>query len=168
MDKYAKIFSEAMHGLADFFKHNKLAMGIGFAAGSIAVDTLVEFLSDVVSKKYHIYKSKEYYQEMLKAHPQLKKFKPEDVAKYFNSLNHFAPNVAKDPLAAGAYITQSLQKLSDDELGGPPPDTFNTLTDIEKKISDSRGGRNPNSIYQKILGNVATMGIPNYGDLHKN
>ena len=79
-------------------------------------------------------KSVEYYSKMMEAHPELKKEDPETVAKYWASLYHFAPYMAQDPLAAGAYIRQSIARGYGDEFGGPPPDTFNTLSDINKKL----------------------------------
>ena len=114
-----------------------LGARILFGVGAELVDSIIAILKE----KYNIYKSKEYFDKMLKAHPQLKNYNKEEIAKYYASLNHFAPSVAKDPLAAGAYLTQSLKKLSSEELGGPPPDTFNTLVDIEKKFTDARSGR---------------------------
>jgi len=70
---------------------------------------------------------------MIEAHPQLKKEKPEIVARYWQSLYHFAPYMAADPLAAGAFIRQSLARGLPEEFGGPPPDTYVTLSDIQRK-----------------------------------
>jgi hypothetical protein len=129
------------------FNEPNLLKGFYLASGLGAGAVFMEALNKIVSEQYHIYKSKEYYAEMLKEHPQLKQFPPEDVAKYFKSLNHFAPHVASDPLAAGAYLTQSLKKLSGEELGGPPPDTYNTLADIQKKVIDAKNSKNKDGIF---------------------
>lgn len=91
-----------------------------------AVETIVEYLKDRRTKV----KSKEYYRKMLEAHPELQKQDLKKVALYWESLNHFSPIVAQDPLASGAYISQSLQRQY--EFGGPPPDTISTLTQIQK------------------------------------
>lgn len=160
MDKSAENFKKAAAGIGELLKSRNVGTALLWGAGVVLGEKFIEMVVDIVSRQYNIYKSREYFEEMVRAHPQLKQFKPEDVAKYFSSLNHFAPSMAKDPLASGAYITQSLKKLSDEELGGPPPDTFSTLTDIEKKLSDSRGGgKKPATAYSKIIENAAVLGF---------
>jgi hypothetical protein len=110
-----------------------LMVGLGVVGVSLAADAIVSYFSKM-SKRYE---SREYYQKMLEAHPQLAKEDPALVARYWESLYHFAPHMAQDPLAAGAYITQTVGRLSAEQFGGPPPDTFATLADIQKKsVSD--------------------------------
>lgn len=171
MDKIAANFIEGLKGIGNILGNTynstkKLVVsepfrrGLGLAAGFSVVSIAAGAINKIVSEQYHIYKSQEYFEAMLKEHPQLKQFKPADVAKYFNSLNHFAPSMAKDPLAAGAYITQSLKKLSDEELGGPPPDTFSTLTDIEKKMTDSKNVKSKGQeLYTKLTENAISLGF---------
>jgi len=91
-----------------------------------ATESIVQYLKE---RRAEV-KSKEYYTKMLEAHPQLQKQDPKKVALYWESLQHFSPIVAQDPLTAGAYISQSLQRQY--EFGGPPPDTIGTLTQIQK------------------------------------
>lgn len=43
-----------------------------------------------------------------------------------------APSLAQDPVAAGAFVIQSINKEVIPEHGGPPIDTYKTLVDIEK------------------------------------
>ena len=113
-----------------------LGQAVLTAGAIISVSALVDEIIDYLRASYHKYKSREYYTRMLEAHPQLQKEDPIEVAKYWESLNHFAPSMAADPLAAGAYITQSIRRLSGEQLGGPPPDTFDTLTSIQKQYSE--------------------------------
>ena len=47
--------------------------------------------------------------------------------------------MAQDPLAAGAFIRQSLARGLPDEFGGPAPDTYGTLTSINESIIKARG-----------------------------
>ena len=81
--------------------------------------------------------SKEYYTKMLEAHPTLMKEDAKTVAKYWSSLYHFAPHMAKDPLAAGAYIRQSIDRGLE-ELGGPSPDIVKNLSDIENQTTAAK------------------------------
>ena len=85
----------------------------------------------------HKASSKGYYEKMLKEHPELLKEKPELVAKYWNSLFHFAPHMAKDPLASGAFIRQSINQGLE-ELGGPSPDIVQGLSDVEQKSQQAQ------------------------------
>lgn len=110
---------------------NALAM-----VGTLSLMKTVEAIMSYLSKKGHKIASKGYYKKMLETHPQLQKEDPVTLAKYWESLNHFAPSMAKDPLASGAYITQSIKRLSSEEFGGPPPETIATLSDIENKLRD--------------------------------
>ena len=111
-----------------------LATGGVIVGISAIADKMIEFLRERATAA----KSRSYYEKMLEAHPNLQKEDPKVLAKYWESLYHFAPHMAADPLASGAYITQSINRLSNEQLGGPPPDTFSTLTDIQKKFNEGR------------------------------
>lgn len=71
---------------------------------------------------------------MLKQHPELKDYPFDKVLQYFNTLYTFSPNLAKDPLSAGAFIRQAIRM---DEFGGPSYETIKTLGDIEKKVQET-------------------------------
>lgn len=106
-----------------------LAMGVGIFA-----DEIMDWLKENKLES----KGKEYFKEMLKAHPALKKEEPKVVAQYWASLMHFAPHMAADPLSSGAFIRQSIARGFPEEFGGPPVDTYSTLTGINKAVTDSR------------------------------
>ena len=133
-----------------------LLSGIALGTAFQGVDELITYFKRRNIKA----KSKEYYQKMIDSNPQLKDFSVEEIGKYWESLYHFAPHMAQDPLAAGAFITQALRRLSTSELGGPPPDTFATLTDIQKKFKEGRPEDKANKFTQAVQKNL-------YGDLHK-
>ncbi len=115
----------------------KVGLGIGIAAGVTGVTYIADLIIDKLRENRQQAASAEYFQKMLEAHPTLQKEDPELLAKYWSSLYHFAPNMAQDPLAAGAYIKQSIVRLSHDQFGGPPPETFSTLTQIQKQYRES-------------------------------
>ena len=112
------------------------AAAIGIGGGSKIVEELVEY----VRERSTAAKSPEYYAKMLEAHPELKKEDLKVVARYWSSLYHFAPFMAQDPLAAGAFIRQSIARGLPSEFGGPAPDTYLTLADINKKSLEARPG----------------------------
>jgi hypothetical protein len=117
--------------------YGALILGMGVVGASVFADAIIKFFK----KQYKQYKSKEYFEKMLEAHPQLQQEDPTEVARYWESLYHFAPHMAEDPLASGAYITQSMRRLSGEQLGGPPPDTFATLADIQKKSKEGKSSQ---------------------------
>lgn len=99
-----------------------------------AFDSFFNAMKEWFKKNNGQKKKNEYFEKMLTTHPDLMKEDPEMVAKYWDSLYHFAPMMAADPLAAGSYIQQSLQRGYG--FGGPPPDVFRTLADIQKTFND--------------------------------
>lgn len=134
---------------------------LAVAAGTFA-DEIVDWLKENNLKG----KSKDYYQAMLDAHPQLKKEDPKLVAKYWASLFHFAPYMAQDPLAAGAYIRQTLRQLPNEEFGGPTVDTYSTLANINKAIADVKlkktrgiGTEIGVGTASRVLGDVMTQNL---------
>lgn len=109
--------------------------------GSTAAMTLGYFADEIIDalKENKLKaKSKEYYEEMLRAHPQLKKEDPKIVAQYWASLFHYSPYMAADPLSAGAFIRQSIDRGFPDLYGGPPIDTYSTLSGIQKQVTESK------------------------------
>lgn len=138
---------------------------------SIAGSTIAMFADDIrdwLKAKNLKSKSKEYYQEMLKAHPSLKKEKPELVAQYWASLFHFAPFMAADPLSSGAFIRQSIRRGLPEEFGGPTIDTYSTLASINKSLSDANSTKRPFSeVTSSAAGKIIGTGYENFLGLKK-
>lgn len=135
-----------------------LAVGAGIGIAGGFIDKMMDYFKDKKIKAQSV----EYYSKMMEAHPQLKKEDPETVARYWSSLYHFAPHMAQDPLAAGAYIRQSIARGYGEEFGGPPPDTFNTLSDINKKLVETAAkekGSRAGDALRKTLGTVLSDSI---------
>ncbi len=114
------------------------------AAGTAlqGVQIMIDKIIDYVEEHGHKAKSKDYYKKMLDAHPTLKKQDPKTIAKYWDSLYHFAPSMAQDPLAAGAYIRQSLERGLED-VGGPSPDIVSNLTNIDASLTKTKEIKKP-------------------------
>jgi len=127
--------------------------------GGLFLESLLDQLTDLKVKR----KSPMYYQQMLAAHPELKKQKPAVIAKLWASLYHFAPSMAADPLAAGAFIRQTLVQGYMESVGGPPTETLSTLTGIEKgmrSLDKDRGllkgliGVTPKKLWEPMMPDV--------------
>jgi len=108
--------------------------------GALSAGKFIDELMGYIKEQRLKGKSREYFEQMLEAHPLLKKQDPKIVAQYWASLFHFAPHMAADPLASGAFIRQALDRGYPELYGGPPIDTYGTLTSVNKSVTDSRQG----------------------------
>lgn len=120
-------------------KDNKM-LGIGLNAVVIvgtafAADRILDILQERGKPK----KSRKYFMKMLENFPELKGKDPKLIARFWESLYHFSPHMAKDPLAAGAFILQNIERGFLDNYGGPPPDTYQALSDIQDKYDKNKG-----------------------------
>ncbi len=117
----------------------RIGQGAALAAGLVLGATFIDKVIDAISSQYDKYTMRGYFEKMLEVHPQLQNEDPVLVARYWESLQHFSPHMAKDPLAAGAFITQSIRRVSGDQFGGPPPDTYSMLAQIQKQHKEGKG-----------------------------
>jgi len=125
---------------------------VAFSTIAVGTGIFIEKMLDHLDTMRIKAKSPEYYKRMIEAHPELKKEDPEAVARFWASLYHFAPSMAQDPIASGAFIRQSIRKGLYEEFGGPPPDTYATLGDIEGKLR--RDPYTEKSLLKGIIGGV--------------
>lgn len=88
------------------------------------------------------------FDAMIKMHPELLKEDPDNVIKYFDSLYHFAPHMAQEPLAAGAYITQMLRA---EVFGGPTVDIVKTVSEVQDK-----GKKSPDKMKEEANRKILT------------
>jgi hypothetical protein len=92
----------------------------------------------------------EMFKKVLEMHPELKEDK-ELALKYFKSLIHYSPHIAKDPLSAGSYIRAAIQM--NPVYGGPLPEVLSTLTNIQKQHGDAKKN------YPTSFGGTTTKGL---------
>jgi len=109
----------------------------GTIIGTTVAAEAVDAIQAAVRRRGMVAKKKQYYIKMLETYPILKKQNPEHVARLFESLAHFAPNMAADPTAAGAFIKQTITRGYVAENIGPAPDMYAMLSDIQKKTTDA-------------------------------
>lgn len=70
--------------------------------------------------------------------------------------------MAQDPLAAGAFIRQSLARGLPEEFGGPAPDTYSTLAAINESILKAKGQIRPGELGVAARTTFGTQVIKNY------
>jgi hypothetical protein len=66
------------------------------------------------------------YSKMLEVHPDLVERDQKRTRLFFDSLHHFSPHYAADPLMAGEYVRQQM------DSGAIPPATVQTVANVEK------------------------------------
>lgn len=106
----------------------------GLALGGAALTTgglLAGGAFDRISEKL---KAKVYFKKVLEKNKDLRKHK-EQIKPYFRSLVNFAPDVARDPLAAGSFLRR-MQAFPD---VGLPLQDVSTLTKIRSDMSRRSG-----------------------------
>jgi len=77
------------------------------------------------------------YQAMVGLHPDLLDEDQILVRKYWDSLWHFSPHIATEPLAAGAYIKQAMEY---EQTGGPTYNMVKDLIHAQEKAVNPVGG----------------------------
>jgi hypothetical protein len=94
------------------------------------------------------------FKRMMEMHPPLQKMDPNEVVKYWDNLYHFAPKMAQEPLAAGAYILQ-VSRMAD--FGGPTSDTIKTLSEIQDKSGGGEASFAPPTESKIFMNAISTM-----------
>ncbi len=110
------------------------AVGAGIGGGAAALSGAFDKVENRVSKNRN-------FDAALKSNPGLKEFKTEDLQAAYDALHRFSPEIAKEPLAAGAFLRRSM--LFKDE--GIQPNDVKTLVDVRKALGESRKNENAQS-----------------------
>lgn len=111
-------------------------MGLSAVAGGLASFGArgLEKLDDKIFDKR---RKSEAMEKMLIKFPELKSdYDINLVTDYFDSLWHFSPHIAKDPMAARAYIKHALALH---EVGGPTHMTYKDLIAAQEKSEKFKG-----------------------------
>jgi len=106
-----------------------LLLGAAIGAAGPAFGVVEDSISGYMENR----KREPAFNKMLEYHPQLKNEDMDLVKKYFESIWHFSPHMAQDPLAAGAYIRSAM--FYHDTQGGPAPNMAVDLTALQRNVS---------------------------------
>jgi hypothetical protein len=77
------------------------------------------------------------YKAMLDAHPELQQHDASKVQALYNSLRHMSPHMAKDPVIAGSFVRNLLERGNEGSVA-VPMDTAKMLADTQKSISGAK------------------------------
>lgn len=77
------------------------------------------------------------YKAMLDAHPELQQQDAAKVQALYNSLRHMSPHMAKDPVIAGSFVRNLLERGNEGSVA-VPMDTAKMLADTQKSVATSK------------------------------
>jgi len=120
------------------------AVAAGLGAGAAAATGGASYLHNRISNEKH-------YNDALKNNPGLKEHKDEDLRAAFKSLSKFSPDLASDPLAAGAFLRRSMMFKEE----GLQPTDIKTLVDTRKLLSEARKNEHAGSLLTDMFGKPA-------------
>lgn len=132
---------------------------LGIVAAGVITNQFVRHLIQALENKGIEAMSPAYYKKMLEANPQLMEKDEKEVARLWATMYRTAPHLSRDPVAAGAFITQNLKAQYLDEYGGPPLDSYKTLSDVEGKIQENRDRDIPDTFKALLAaGSLGSLG----------
>ena len=103
--------------------------GALIAAGALGTELIAEGAIDWWRERQKNKERGPLFEKIIEQHKELKEYPYAKVLQYFDTLFAFSPSLARDPLAAGAFIRQAIRM---DEFGGPGHETIKNLATIEK------------------------------------
>ena len=158
MDKLLKRRAEVIEKVASLSPQVGTALTIaGLIGAGVIVSRFVDKMFEYMDARGLETKAPEYYKKMLDKNPQLMDKDPEEIADLWTTLYKSSPHLAQDPIAAGAFITQSISQRVRTEFGGPTLDTYKTLVDIEDKMLKER--KEKPTDYGKLIIDALKVGV---------
>jgi hypothetical protein len=123
------------------------AMAAGVGAGVGAADKGIDALTSMVGREMG-------FRGMLQHNPDLAQVAPKsDLKRFYTTLHKFGPQVAEDPVAAGAWMKKTLEYRNE----GVPAQDLKLLSDINKNMRGG-GGKGNKSILQNAFDGSMTAG----------
>lgn len=115
------------------------AMTAGAGIGSSAIETVSDYFLSKRAKESLEVDTQKVFDEIYSS-PEVSKYPKEEALKYFQTLKHFSPHIATDPLSAKTYLLQMLDWY--DESSAPiSPTSVRDLAEIEAKAMDALAKR---------------------------
>lgn len=129
--------------------------------GARAIENRINTKRDAAQKQLS-------YKEMMQLHPHFKEHDQTKIVRVFNSLHNMSPQVAKDPMLAGAYVDQI---LADNPYGQTSVRSLipvaERLSGVNKNLSDvarNTGGTPNADRFETFANNFGKL----YADNSKN
>jgi hypothetical protein len=137
-EKVAELIKE---GIGIDKKHLLLgaAMMAGAGVGAAAIETVSDYFLSRRARQHLEEDTQKVFDEIYSS-PEVSKYPKEEALKYFQTLKHFSPHIATDPLSAKTYLLQMLDWY--DESSAPiSPTSVRDLAEIEAKAMDALAKR---------------------------
>ncbi len=115
------------------------AITAGAGLGQAAVETVSDYFISRRAKKSLEEDAQKVFDEIYDS-PEVGKYSREEAQKYFQTLKHFSPHIATDPLSAKTYLLQMLS-WSDESQAPISTTSVRDLAEIEAKAMDALNKR---------------------------
>jgi hypothetical protein len=110
VDQHPEILKEAgiAPNMKDVFLQHVLPMTGAGVLGALSLRGIDTLINKVKEHTVGEHRKEEAFNNMLNAHPDLSERDPGKLRTHFDSLYHFSPTYATDPLMAGEYVRQTM------------------------------------------------------------
>ena len=127
-------------GLDNFANILGSQLTAGAAVGGITLggEAALHGMRKLVNMGIDKWKKPMEYKAMLDAHPELQQQDAAKVQALYNSLRHMSPHMAKDPVIAGSFVRNLLERGNEGSVA-VPMDTAKMLADTQKSVSGAQG-----------------------------
>ena len=140
-EKVVELLKESGFSLKNLDNYKKTilfgaAMTAGAGLGAAAVETVSDYFLSKRAKKGLDEDAQRVFEEIYSS-PEVSKYSREVAQQYFQTLKHFSPHIATDPLSAKTYLLQMLDW--EDAQTSTPISTVQVrdLAEIEAKSMDA-------------------------------
>jgi hypothetical protein len=117
---------------------NQLTAGAAVGGVTMGGEAALGGLRKLIGMGIDKWKKPMEYKAMLEAHPELQQQDAAKVQALYNSLRHMSPHMAKDPVIAGSFVRNLLERGNEGSVA-VPMDTAKMLADTQKSVSGARG-----------------------------
>ena len=124
----------------DSFGHvlgQQLTAGAAFGALTGGGEAVLSGARKLINMGIDKWKKPMEYKAMLDAHPELQQQDAAKVQALYNSLRHMSPHMAKDPVIAGSFVRNLLERGNEGSVA-VPMDTAKMLSETQRNVKQSR------------------------------
>jgi hypothetical protein len=124
----------------DSFGHilgQQMTASAAFGALTGGGDAAISGVRKLVGMGIDKWKKPMEYKAMLDAHPELQQQDAARVQALYNSLRHMSPHLAKDPVIAGSFVRNLLERGNEGSVA-VPMDTAKMLSETQRNVQQGR------------------------------
>ena len=116
---------------------NQLTAGAAFGALTGGGEAVLSGARKLINLGIDKWKKPMEYKAMLDAHPELQQQDAAKVQALYNSLRHMSPHMAKDPVIAGSFVRNLLERGNEGSVA-VPMDTAKMLSETQRNVRQGK------------------------------